>query len=547
MPGAEGSHRSRSAWVPDELGPADDESAVLSVLAVRAGSNRCQLVAGSLLTVPADQALTSWRQWAERQPLPAMRRGLGAQGFDLGPVFEIEPFPNVIGIRRVISPHVWQEIVVGLETGEVGVLPKRLTADLGEWSLAGLICQDSESDGHRVVMSAKRPVHGVIARVAAPAMPHSEASWEWKLPPHEPRGRALADMLMARRLLHWPQELLGIDWLGADEFPPPPAFVVGRPVSNAWIVDMRPGNESGHLAVTIGWNADRIDPLSCVLGVRVEHEGAIVLSTNIRISDLPPNPAAKGSSREPRELAWHERTVDVSVPRGPDQTAFGAALYGPDGALLDERCTAPRWERVTVTVGTQPPPEPPAEQLAAEQRARAEAAGLARDLMASARAAAARRRLSSQGDLFDYLCWRFSCVAGDLLVLDAYLLDDPLAPTVALLRRLDRPIRALSRKTPVTVLKDLNASETGQVRLPPITAALAQLPSSADIRLLPNGPDTLHDRVWIVGDTGLLVGGSVNTIPSSSAAGGETTITELPLADVLQWRGLFETWWPKKK
>lgn len=450
-------------------------------------------------------------------------------------------------MRAVVPSHDWREVVVCLERGEVGVLSKRLAAALGEWSLAGLICQDSESDAHRVVISAKRPVQGVTARVIAPAMPHSEANWRWELPPHELRGRALADMLKARRLLHWPQELLGIDWLGVDEFAPPPAFVVGRPLSNAWIVDMWPGTESGHLAVTIGWDAARIDPLSCVLGVRVEHEGTIVLSTNIRISDLPPNSAAKGPSREPRELAWHERTVDVSVPRGPDRTAFGATLYGPDGALLDERRTAPRWERVTITAGVQPSPEPSPEQLAAEQRAREEAAVIARDLVAAAGAAAARRRLSSQGDLFDYRCWRFSCVAGDLCVLDAYLLDDPLAPTIALLRRLDRTIRALARKTPVTILKDLRGSQAGQARLPGVTLELAQLPSSVDIRLLPNGPDTLHDRVWFVGNTGLLVGGSVNTIPSSGGVGGETTITELPLPDVLEWRRLFEVWWPKKK
>jgi hypothetical protein len=468
---------------------------------------------------------------------------LGWEGFDLGPVFEVEPFPGVIGIRRVVRSDEWRDIITGLERGEVGGRTEPLRSELGEWSLVGSICADGDGDAHHVVAGAKRPVRGIVAGVTAPAMPHSEDTWQWQLPTHEPKGRALAEMLKARRLLHWPRELLGVEWNGLDEFPPPAAFVVGKPVSDAWIVDMWPGTESGHLVVTIGWDATRVDPLGLVVAVRVEHEGVIILSNNVRISDLPPNAAAPGPSQEPRALEWNERTIDVAVPRGPGRTAFGAALYGPDGSLLDERRTAPRYEKVTITFGTHPP-EPSADELAAEQRALELAPGLARELMTSARAAAAGRRLASQADLFGYLCWRFSCVAGDLLVLDAYLIDPPLAPTVALLKRLDRPIRALSRKTPATALRDLRGNAKLQAQFPTLAADLAQLPSNADVRLLPHGTDTLHDRVWIVGDTGLLVGGSVNTIPSS---GAETTITELPLADVQQWRGLFEQWWPKKK
>jgi hypothetical protein len=102
-------------------------------------------------------------------------------------------------------------------------------------------------------------------------------------------------------------------------------------------------------------------------------------------------------------------------------------------------------------------------------------------LMTSALAAAAGRRLSSQADRFEYLCWRFSCVACDRRVLDAYLIDPPLAPTVALLKRLDRPIRALSRKTPATALRDLRGNANLQAQFPTHAADLAQLPSTSTL------------------------------------------------------------------
>ncbi len=350
-------------------------------------------------------------------------------------------------------------------------------------------------------------------------MPHSEARWDWLLPPHVPRGPDLGAMFSARSLLHWPRELLGIEWLGEDAYTPPSIFVVGRSVSDAWIVDMVPEPDEGEVKIVLGWDANRIDPLSCVIDARVELDGAVLLSSHLRISDLPSRDAEL--IPEPRNSTWSERTVTVGLPRGPEGTAWGAALYAPDGRLLDERRTGRRIERIRVSVGRSPPPVPEPDRAALQR-----AAQVARDVMKSAREAAAHRRLSDAGDLQHYLRWRFSCVAGELLLLDVYLLDPPVQPTVAFLQSLDRPIRALCRRTSVQ--------------------AGVTVPPGVDVRLLPNGPDTLHDRVWIVGETGLLLGGSLNTFLTVAKGAPATTVTELPVADVLLWRQMFERWWPSR-
>ncbi|MCW3048411.1 MAG: hypothetical protein JWO74_2695 [Solirubrobacterales bacterium] len=160
---------------------------------------------------------------------------------------------------------------------------------------------------------------------------------------------------------------------------------------------------------------------------------------------------------------------------------------------------------------------------------RDEAVAQAVELEAAAREAAAQRRISTAGELMRYLRWRFSCRAGELLILDVSLLRGSTAHGLVLpfLRELDRPIRALTKS------------------VHPAVAAAVGPGSTIGLRLLPHGTRTRHDRVWIVGDTGLLVGGSVNTFVPSPSRGtsAATTVAELPYADVIEWRRRFEEWW----
>lgn len=73
----------------------------------------------------------------------------------------------------------------------------------------------------------------------------------------------------------------------------------------------------------------------------------------------------------------------------------------------------------------------------------------ARELEEQTRAAAARRQLATVDDLQHYLRWRFSARAGELLLIDRYLLDDSeetVRRVVKFLASLKRPIRALASK-----------------------------------------------------------------------------------------------------
>ncbi len=257
--------------------------------------------------------------------------------------------------------------------------------------------------------------------------------------------------------------------------------------------------------------------------MRTEHNGVPLLVQSIRISDLPGD---SHGAQEARNLGWAQRTLGCRIPRGPTGTAWGVSLIAPDGALLDEMPTANRVETIrmsfnamgspqsvaSTTVIGDPRPRPKGHELD-------QAVAAARQILQVARDAAAARRVSTLADLRDYLRWRFSCRSGELLLLDPYLLTgQDLTDTIMFLRSLDRSIRALCANVPT-----------------------ALLPASLEARRLPQGRRSLHDRVWIVGETGLLVGGSVSTF--TSPHGSATTVTELPRADVALWRQQFESWW----
>ena len=497
--------------VPEWLAPAADELAVLSLIAVRAVDDHWAVATGSLLSVPREVALISWRAWRARQP--RTRGGPPPTGFDLGPIFDVQPFPGLRAIRRVLGRAEWEAAVDGIGSGWLDAGTSRLSVSAFNWVPAGLIASRGIKDAHHVVAGIRRPVTGVAATLAHPehGPHHSDGRWDWTLPLNEPPGPARGDMFRNRHLANWPLELVGVDWVGSDEFELPALFVVGRPTTDAWIADVNVKSVD-EVVISIRWDADRIDPLSCSATIRSQHAQLVLMEHHIRISDLPNDRDA--TQPEPRTMAWHERALTVTMPRGAPHTPWGMSLFAPDGHLLDERETGRRFEGGHVHT----------------EEEMDDAVRTAEQLVTDARKAAAERRLSSIGDLERYLRGRFAFRNGELLLLDPHLFSgdaDRIAATIDLLTALHRPVRALCNKVPPDVASQL-------------------LSTDIDPRLLPHGKATLHDRVWIVGDTGLLVGGSINTFAGTGRR-PETTATELPFADVSLWRDRFTAWWPQKR
>lgn len=202
----------------------------------------------------------------------------------------------------------------------------------------------------------------------------------------------------ARRLLHWPMELLGIYWLGDARHPPPPAFVIGRTLDDAWIAKLKPDFDSGALVTSIGWDANRVDPLSCTLLIRNHIGGIPALVRHIRVSDLPSH--TELSTPEPRSVDWMRRTLDVSLPHAPRSSDWGVALLSPDGRLLDERPVVPRLTKISFSLDAGGAPmefsigDRHASPTAAD---RDEAVRVARDLDRKARARALEPRASTSG------------------------------------------------------------------------------------------------------------------------------------------------------
>jgi hypothetical protein len=510
--------------VPNEFAPSRGEAAVLSMLAVRDGSS-WTVASGSLLTVPIGVALTSWKRWGELQP--GGKDGRRDVGFDFGPIFCAEPFPNVRVVRAVIEARDWSQIIDGLAGGTayISSCPAKIKAT-GSTSTV-FLGSDGASNPHLVVEGARRPVRGVVLKLEHVTMPATDGIWSLGTPTYLQPGADLGAMSRHRNMANWAEPLIGISW-PAGKIPPPRCFVVGKIQSSAWIVRIKPSPEDqDSLVVAIGWEETQIDPLGCSLLGRSELDGLPLLVRHVPLSDFP----GALSPTEPRETSWRERTLDVTLPHGPRRAAWGFMLLGPEGELLDDRTVAPRVEKVSVTVhpmGSPPPtiaPEPPPSEL--ERDSAVEAAVSAE---AAARHAAAHRRISTAGQLEEYLRWRFSCRAGELLLLDSGLFGQHHREeeVVAFLESFSRPVRALVRGQPRT------AAQTALLTAPGITA-----------KGLPGGGKILHDRVWIVGDTAVLVGASPGDFLADPAGKPRraTTATDLPLADAAVWRELFDQWW----
>lgn len=511
------------------LAPGTGEAAVLSAVLVRSEAG-WSVVCGSLLTMPVAMAQTSWKRWDELQP-PTRGPRYDGGGFDLGPTFCAEPSPGVRALRAIVPRNEWCDVANHARTGTVETLfaTCRLAAD--EWTSTGSLFQGGISDGERVVAGVRRPIRAIVARLHLPELPRTDPSWSWTLPPFLQPGSDLGRIARHRTQLHWPEALLGIDWMAHPDHSPPPCFVIGRVHTDAWIADVTIDHETQELKIDVGWDERRLDPLGCAVDVRCARDGVLLLARQVRISNLPMH----GSGTiEPRDVPWSRRLLTVRLPRGPRRSDWGVALVGPDGWLLDERPVAPRYESFSIAIHVDGS-ETPTSVTEVGDHSDGPTAGesddaveLARRLEEQAQVAAARRRISTSGAVEDYIQSRLSYRAGELLVLDPHLLDDKPELALAFLARLDRPVRALTR----SVSPENQALVDGTPRL--------------DVRALPSGRADLHDRVWIVGETGLLVGASVGSFLSAQPRGRAvrtTTVTELPHADSAAWRDQFEQWW----
>jgi len=502
------------------------------MLVVRQGTSWV-LVAGSLLTVPAAVASMSWKRWAELQP-EASPRDHGGR-LDLGPIFCAEPFEGVRIVRAMVGSAEWDEIVGGLAAGSVRAPSCHCDAVITESTSTVLLGRDGSTWAHWAVNGAQRPVLGIVATLEAPEMPATEAIWELAVAPYIDRGPDRGAMFTQRHVVHWSDALLGINWPAGGDVPLPARFVIGRIQSQAWIVDLKPRYDTEDVVVSIAWDEDQIDPLGCAVLTRAAADGLPLLVRHQPISDLPRGPTTARVSTEPWELSWRERTLEVAVPRGPRRTEWGVMLLGPSGELLDERPVVRRAEQINLTlhvkgssslasvstVGDQkPPPSDPERDEAVRAAVRAQS---------EARRAAAHRRISTVGELEEYLRWRFSCRAGEVLLLDPGLFSqkDREEEVVHFLAGFNRPIRALVRGVHQKARQALSVAGD-------ITA-----------KALPGGGKTLHDRIWIVGETAVLVGASPGDFLSDTAGAPRraTTATDLPFADAAIWRERFEEWW----
>lgn len=518
-------------FVPAELGPNGEELAVLSLLSVRGGGG-WRVVSGSLLTMPAAWGYRSWPMWSALQPKISGYTD-PYPGFDLGPCFDAEVFPGVRVSRHLIESSAWHTLVCQVLEGEVRVGMLKAQVEVSKWSLTSRITQRDTGDAANVITAAFRPVRGIVGAVVQPPIPSAGDTWAWQTPPHLKPGPDLGRIAPQHRLLHWPEKLLGVRWLGTDEYTPPAQIVIGRVEHVAWIMAVKPDPENRDLRVHLNWDENKIDPLGLSLLLRIEHDGLLLVSRATRISDLPVDSPGNTEASDPRLLTWEQRWLTVRLPRGPRRSDWGVKLLGSDGEVYDERPTAARYESVgftlnvsgdtgpgiTTVIGDRNPAPDRAEQEETQR--------LVTELDAEARASAAGRRFSSRGELVDYLRWRLSCRAGELLVLDPYAFSPGNqgqdAADFAFLMSLGRPIRVLTRRGQLTAAEEVSCPGLRVARL--------------RVRL--------HDRVWLFGETGLLVGSSLNgfRLRPGTTQTNTTTATELPHADAALWRTRFESWW----
>lgn len=505
------------------LAPRDGEAAVLSLLAARDEQGNWLAVCGSLLTVPDEAAHVSWPTWGRQQPQTRGPDHL-SKDLDLGATLDEEPFPQLRMLRLPISREDWRTLAKAINGGEITVHGEPVRLDRDQWGPPGLYSQDGQSDGHRVLRAAQRPVRGVAARLEPPPLPFSDGLWSRGGPAKPVLKQTREELAGHPTFANWPISLLGIEWTGGAEFQPPPCFVIGKMICDAWIADAIIDHETDLIHLPLGWDAERIDPLGCSVIFRCERDGAPLLVSHWKVSDLPAELTLDQNGREVRQLPWNERTVSIAIPRGPRHTEWGVSLLGPDGTLLDELDVARRVERIEMSIGIADAEPPPMRTTAGDPRPQPSEDDVhrallkARELELETRQRAAERRLSTAGELREYLRWRFSAREGELLIIDRYLLDgkkdDVVEAVVEFLVSFNRPIRALVSK-PRPIAAELLAPHPG-------------------IRIRKFSKDNSHDRIWIVGETGVSVGTSPNQFLGDDRAAA-TTALDLPFADAAHW------------
>jgi len=188
--------------VPALLRPTAGEGCVWSAIAFEDGGD-WHVAAASLLNVPLQLASTSWMTWERLQP-PTARPAYDRGGFDLGPLFDAEPFPGVRIMRWPVAAAEWSQLVAQIASGRVRTLRSELRISTSQWSPLTMVPTETIGDDRAVVAGSLRPVVAVLTDLTAPAPPVTEPTWDLRPPPHLPRGRDLAQIARHRNLYDWP-------------------------------------------------------------------------------------------------------------------------------------------------------------------------------------------------------------------------------------------------------------------------------------------------------------------------------------------------------
>ena len=195
------------------LAPGDGEAAVLSLLAARDEQGNWLAACGSLLTVPEEAARISWPTWERQQPQTRGPDHL-SEDLDLGATLDEEPFPELRMLRLPISGEDWRALAEEIDGGEITVHGEPVRLARGQWSPPGLYSQDGQSDWHRVLRAAQRPVRRVAANLEPPPLPFSDGLWSRGGPAKPVLKQTREELAGHPTFANWPISLLGIEWTG---------------------------------------------------------------------------------------------------------------------------------------------------------------------------------------------------------------------------------------------------------------------------------------------------------------------------------------------
>jgi len=244
------------------LAAADDEKAVISVIADRDDDGRWRLRHGTCFIVPEACADRSWAAWlgetgttSTDAPLPAefvvddddwliARQPVTAQQAQLWVGALID------SLRAAEAPG-----SMGPSTSAIGTIPE-LVADLEGPSVILRAMPHVDSAASNFVSGAGRPAVGCLLRAPSAIDPVEL-----------PSTIAVGDGWSAFPT----RDLAGIHLTSRDvdsALRTPDGLFVGRLERSAWIVEMRGTKEADHLKVTLGWEPMLVD--AATLSLRLE-------------------------------------------------------------------------------------------------------------------------------------------------------------------------------------------------------------------------------------------------------------------------------------